>query len=453
MKSEGISGSGTMQKIAERAGRAFGEVFNKEKPGPAHETETDAQATLSVPTGSISEPVSDHPEPPAADPDIPVIRSQPTTINSKDYETLKDEYKRFFFGGFIRDNRLAAVKRVAERMLDGKTRYKAVGDALGIPWWFIAAIHMMESGGNFHAHLHNGDPLNKRTVNWPPGRPQAAPANGSTYTWEESATDALKLKKLDREENWTLTRALYRWERYNGWGYRQFGVPTPYLWSFSSVYEKGKYIRDHVFDRNAKSKQVGAGVLLKFLYKSGDVTLYEDENEQVLDPDFEKEASETPTPPAPPVVSPLPPFDQFFKDHFPGQMNFSPSEFLVKGASHGAPSHRCHGLNTDPPEDVWDNVVDLVRVLQEFRTRIGAPVRLLSVYRSKPYNTCIGGASKSHHMAFRAADFVVLDNGTGPVDWARILNSMRGPENLFKGGLKAYRTFTHVDTRGHNANW
>jgi lysozyme family protein len=40
-------------------------------------------------------------------------------------------------------------------------------------------------------------------------------------------------------------------------------VPTPYLWSFSSLYEKGKFVADGVFDPAAVSKQCGAAVMLK----------------------------------------------------------------------------------------------------------------------------------------------------------------------------------------------
>jgi lysozyme family protein len=58
---------------------------------------------------------------------------------------------------------------------------------------------------------------------------------------------------------------LYRLEAYNGFGYRRKGVPSPYLWSFCNLYERGKYVADGQYDPNAVSKQCGAGVMLKKL--------------------------------------------------------------------------------------------------------------------------------------------------------------------------------------------
>ena len=37
----------------------------------------------------------------------------------------------------------------------------------------------------------------------------------------------------------------------------------PYLWSFSSLYEKGRYVADHRFDRVAVSMQAGAATMLR----------------------------------------------------------------------------------------------------------------------------------------------------------------------------------------------
>ena len=56
---------------------------------------------------------------------------------------------------------------------------------------------------------------------------------------------------------------LYQLERYNGFGYRKRGLVTPYLWSFSNLYIKGKFVADGHFDPNAVSKQCGAALMLK----------------------------------------------------------------------------------------------------------------------------------------------------------------------------------------------
>lgn len=50
---------------------------------------------------------------------------------------------------------------------------------------------------------------------------------------------------------------------------------SPYLWSYSNHYSKGKYVRDRVFDPEAVSDQCGAAVLLKALQERGAVTFAE----------------------------------------------------------------------------------------------------------------------------------------------------------------------------------
>lgn len=111
-------------------------------------------------------------------------------------------------------------------------------------------------------HLHNGDPLNARTVHVPANRP----ATGAPpFTWRESARDAMIFRKYAQVGNWDVPRVLYQLELYNGLGYRPRGIPSPYLWCFSNLYSKGKYTADGNFDPNAISKQCGAAVMLKAL--------------------------------------------------------------------------------------------------------------------------------------------------------------------------------------------
>jgi lysozyme family protein len=123
-------------------------------------------------------------------------------------------------------------------------------------------VHGLEGNFNFETHLHNGDPLTARTVQVPKGRPVAGEP---PFKWEESAEDALRLKGFDKETDWSIPAMLYRFERYNGMGYRQFQLPSPYLWSFSDLYEKGKYASDGKFDPALVSKQCRAAVMLKTL--------------------------------------------------------------------------------------------------------------------------------------------------------------------------------------------
>ena len=72
-------------------------------------------------------------------------------------------------------------------------------------------------------------------------------------------------------EDWSLERTLFRFEMYNGFGTRARGINSPYLWSFSTHYEKGRFVADYRWDPNAVSDQCGAAVLLFALVRSGKI--------------------------------------------------------------------------------------------------------------------------------------------------------------------------------------
>ena len=62
-------------------------------------------------------------------------------------------------------------------------------------------------------------------------------------------------------------RAELKLEGYNGFGYRTHhpDVPSPYFWSFSTHYGRGKYVADGKWSATAVSAQCGVAVLLRRL--------------------------------------------------------------------------------------------------------------------------------------------------------------------------------------------
>ncbi len=177
-------------------------------------------------------------------------------------ETLRKEYENLFNTCAIRPDRMREVERTVAALLGDKSRYEGAGGDLGIPWYFVGAIHNMEASRDFTRHLHNGDPLTARTVNVPAGRPKTG---SPPFTWEESAKDALAMRGLGAETDWSLAGTLYQIEGYNGWGYRRQHphVLSPYLWCFSDHYTSGKYVADGTWSDTAVSRQCGAAVLLR----------------------------------------------------------------------------------------------------------------------------------------------------------------------------------------------
>lgn len=262
----------TLGKLNQLLGEAnrIGEAIKDPEKLPAL-ADDGASITFTLPVRTDEEDTP--PAAPAAvsPPTAPAIGGvRPPPINSRKFADLKEEYQTYYDEAALRPESEATVTTMARRIIGFSDRYKAAGDPLGIPWYFIGCIHALESSCNFTNHLHNGDPLDARTTHVPAGCPTSG---NPPFTWEESATDALTLKKYDGLSDWSLPRLLYRWEAYNGFGYRPREVATPYLWSCTSLYTKGRYVADGRFDANATSKQAGCVSILKTLVARGAVTL------------------------------------------------------------------------------------------------------------------------------------------------------------------------------------
>lgn len=185
------------------------------------------------------------------------------------FEDLRDEYLRLFAAATLRPQHNASAQWHADLLRQSQARYAAVGSRVGVPWYFIGVIHGLEASFNFRAHLHNGDfPLTARTRQVPAGRPMVwrPPSD-----WESSAVDAMRILGFAGQSDWSLARTLHRFEAYNGFGYRRRGVASPYLWSFSDQYDRGKFVADGRWNATARSQQCGAAVMLKLLVERGEI--------------------------------------------------------------------------------------------------------------------------------------------------------------------------------------
>ena len=185
-------------------------------------------------------------------------------------ETLKKEYRTLWDSCKITESKRDETVSVANRIIKNKSRYETISKATGCPWYFIGALHNMESGCDFSTHLHNGDSLKARTVQVPAGRPKTGTP---PFTFEESAIDALGYDGFIGEKDWSVEHILYLAERYNGIGYRNHNVPSAYLWASTSVQKAGKYVADGEWSDTAWSEQIGIAAVLKQLVIAGAVVL------------------------------------------------------------------------------------------------------------------------------------------------------------------------------------
>ena len=91
------------------------------------------------------------------------------------------------------------------------------------------------------------------------------PAGKYFTNWEDAAVDAiLSVSRGSVDKNDLQSYYDYA-ERYNGLGYRNKGVPSPYVWAGTNNYTCGKYVADGKYDPNTKDQQLGVAIMLKAL--------------------------------------------------------------------------------------------------------------------------------------------------------------------------------------------
>jgi lysozyme family protein len=158
----------------------------------------------------------------------------------------------------------AQAEKVRDLILRGRERYMGIQKLTGVPWEFVGLTHYRECACNWKGVLHNGQLIigtGRKTTIVPKGY-------GPFDTWEAAALSALKRQGLDKETDWSVGRMAYLLEGFNGYGYQNKGIPSPYLWGGSNQYIRGKYVADHVFDPNHVDTQMGCMPVLRLLQSS-----------------------------------------------------------------------------------------------------------------------------------------------------------------------------------------
>jgi lysozyme family protein len=140
-----------------------------------------------------------------------------------------------------------------------KAIYKKLEVVTGIPWWVIALIHWREAAGSWKANIANGQRYDRITTEVPKGR-------GPFQDFTQAALDALEKcpPYAARWKNWQAGGALTLLELYNGEGYELYHhMASPYLWSGSQHYIRGKYDADGHFNSTMVDSQLGCAILLR----------------------------------------------------------------------------------------------------------------------------------------------------------------------------------------------
>ncbi len=182
------------------------------------------------------------------------------------FDTMKAGYRNLWTNMIVIEGRKAALDSVATRINNNKERYQRVAAGFpGMPWYVIGMWHYRESNNDFRGVLHNGEHIigtGRKTTLVPAGR-------GPFSTWEEAAIDALRIKSLQNIKDWTIERIGYESERFNGFGYMNKGINSPYVWSGSNLYSVGKYTSDGKYDPNHVDKQLGVMPIMRRIFDLG----------------------------------------------------------------------------------------------------------------------------------------------------------------------------------------
>ncbi len=190
---------------------------------------------------------------------------------------------------------------IAKALVAAKVRYKAVEQETGVPWFVIAVIHERESSQNWNGSLAQGDPWNRVSVHVPRGR-------GPFTSWEDAAVDALAkcAPFLASKKDWSIGGTLANLEAYNGVGYFNHGVPSPYVWAGTNQYTSGKYVADGRYDPSHVDTQPGcAGLLMAMMALDPTITFTGAVITPINLPDTKGRVTIAPAPsPAPSITNP-----------------------------------------------------------------------------------------------------------------------------------------------------
>jgi hypothetical protein len=107
--------------------------------------------------------------------------------------------------------------------------------------------------------------------------------------------------------------------------------------------------------------------------------------------------------------------------------------------------------NSMPPRRAWRSIGPTLKLLDKVSQELNVPVtEVVSVFRNPPYNArCPGAQSNSWHLRNYAVD---VKMGAKPSAVSAMARRLRARGN-FRGGVGHYPDFTHIDTRGTNADW
>lgn len=172
------------------------------------------------------------------------------------YLALRSEYERLL--ATERVTRTKQVDQVARKLLKPAImdQHKSVEEQTGVPAVLLATLFEREASSDFTKALGQGDRWDRVSVNVPRGK-------GPFKSWKAAAIYYVHYDHLDdATAAWSLPYCCWKGEIWNGFGPRNHGRPTGYLWAGTTIYDPpkgpgGKYVSDGVWSGSTVDQQLG----------------------------------------------------------------------------------------------------------------------------------------------------------------------------------------------------
>lgn len=103
------------------------------------------------------------------------------------------------------------------------------------------------------------------------------------------------------------------------------------------------------------------------------------------------------------------------------------------------------------PNNVLNNIVELVKNVQIIRDYVGVPLTINSGYRSPAHNKSVGGVANSYHVQGKASD--LSSSKITPKKLYDSILKLIADGKIYNGGVGLYNTFVHYDIGGKGRRW
>lgn len=175
------------------------------------------------------------------------------------FDALAGEYASLLAAMQILHGRETQLESRCHHILDLGVRHKDEWDDVegttGVKRLWGFASFERESASDYSRSPAQGDRWDEVSKNVPRGL-------GPYRNWGASCVAAYRIDHLDLVKQWPWVRALYEGELFNGFGPRNRGKHTGYLWAWTNIYTGGKYVADNVWSAGAFDQQCGMVALM-----------------------------------------------------------------------------------------------------------------------------------------------------------------------------------------------